>query len=73
MRTEGPPDGQTDRQRDVTKLIVTSRNFAKAPKSSKFWCAQDIRVFCVGLRKISGYFSIQYYKRREGILLRGTN
>jgi hypothetical protein len=27
--------GQADRQKDVTKLIVAPRNFAKAPKSAK--------------------------------------
>jgi hypothetical protein len=27
------PCGQTDRQTDMTKLIVTSRNFSKAPRN----------------------------------------
>ena len=30
----GRTDGQTDRQTDMTKLIVAFRNFAKAPKNS---------------------------------------
>ena len=30
---KGRTDGQTDRQTDMTKLIVVFRNFAKAPAS----------------------------------------
>jgi hypothetical protein len=59
-------------QTDMTKLIVSSCNFAKAPKSSKFWCTQDIRMFCMDIRTISDYFYIQYYNLSGGILLRGT-
>ena len=37
MRTLGAElfyaDGQTDRRRDMTKLIVTFRNFANSPKN----------------------------------------
>ena len=28
-------DGQTDRQTDMTKLVVTFRNFANAPKNAR--------------------------------------
>jgi hypothetical protein len=31
MRPDGEMDGRTDRQTDMTKLIVAFRNFAKAP------------------------------------------
>ena len=30
---EGRTEGRTDGQRDMTKLIVAFRNFAKAPKN----------------------------------------
>jgi hypothetical protein len=41
----------------MTKLSVTSRNFAKATKSSKLWSAQDILCFFMVIRTISDYFS----------------
>jgi hypothetical protein len=31
-------EGRTDRQKDITKLIVTFRNFANAPTNCKFSC-----------------------------------
>ena len=35
MRREVKRERQTDRQTDMTKLIVTLRSFTKAPKSDK--------------------------------------
>jgi len=35
MRTEGGTEGRTDRQTDMTKLIVAFRNFAKAPENKR--------------------------------------
>jgi hypothetical protein len=38
MWTDGRTDGQTERQTNMTKLIVAFRNFAKAHKSA------DVRI-----------------------------
>ena len=34
MRSDRQTDGRTDRQTDMTKLVVAFRNFAKAPKGN---------------------------------------
>jgi hypothetical protein len=41
FHAERRTEGQTDRQTDMTKLIVAFRNFAKATKNSKF-CPQKV-------------------------------
>ena len=33
MRAEGRTDGQTDRRIDMTKLVISLRNFVNAPKN----------------------------------------
>ena len=37
LHAGGRKDRQTDRQTDMTKLIVAIRNFAKEPKNVKEW------------------------------------
>jgi len=36
FRAERRKNGQTDRQADMTKLIVAFRNFVNAPKNKQF-------------------------------------
>jgi len=40
------PCGQTDRQTDMTKLTITFRDFANAPKTGEAWEPTEICV-CV--------------------------
>jgi len=73
----GQTNGRTDSQSDMTKLIVASRNFAKAPKISTY-CPRPLYVFCIYLRPNIDFRSVQhkligFYNRDEKCLQRGTN
>jgi hypothetical protein len=48
-------DGWTDREADMTKLIVAFRNYAKAPKKFYLLCTVCIDVLCMYLRKNSDF------------------
>jgi len=52
------PYGRTDGQTDMTKLIVTTLNFANAPKKCAF-CGRDFNSFCTTVTEISDYFPTQ--------------
>jgi hypothetical protein len=51
MRT----DRQTDRQTDITKLIITFRNFAKAPKTALQVMVQHTELGH-SIKVLNGYF-----------------
>ena len=54
MRMKGRMDRQTDRQKDMTKLVVAFRNFVNAPEKCAF-CPHRIYVFCVYLSTNSDF------------------
>jgi len=55
MRTElFHADGRTDGQTDMTKLIVTFRSFANAPKKDTRSNSDILHAGCLGRCKISG-------------------
>jgi len=43
-------NGWTDREVDMTKLIVACRNYTKAPNKFYVLCTECIYVFCMYLR-----------------------
>jgi len=46
--SQGVPCGGKERQRDMTKLIVTFRNFANAPTNCKLSCNCHVpRATCI--------------------------
>jgi hypothetical protein len=51
-------DRQTEEQTDMTRTIVTFRNFANAPKKSTF-SSKCIYVFCMDIRRNKDYFPTQ--------------
>ena len=38
-------DGRTDRQTDITKLIVAVRNFVNVPKKDFIFAAKDVNFY----------------------------
>ena len=68
MRTDGRADGQTDRQIDMTKLIVASQNFANALKNPHL----DIQPVCIYVYMTSIIHTTQQQIRLLGIQILGV-